>query len=142
MDETVGPKRADESYALLTAARNEEAFLEETIKSVLAQQVLPSEWVIVSDGSMDRTDEIIQRYALKHPFIRFLRRDKDLNRGFASKVHALRAGLDSLTFDGHFIGHLDADISLPPGYFRDLLKKFSEDPTLGIAGGWYFEKVN
>ena len=48
---------------LITPARNEEAFIEETIRSVLAQTVLPRRWIIVSDGSTDRTDDIVQRHA-------------------------------------------------------------------------------
>ena len=49
-------------YVLITAARNEEAFIGNTIKSVIAQTVLPTKWVIVSDGSTDRTDEIVKGY--------------------------------------------------------------------------------
>ena len=132
----------DSLYVVLTAAFNEEEFIEETIKSVLAQVVPPSFWVIVSDGSTDRTDEIVQRYAMRYPFILFVRRNRDHNRGFASKVVALRTGLQCLELKRtRFIAHLDADVSLSPCYFRDLLRKFEEDPTLGIAGGWYAEKV-
>lgn len=142
MNEHVPLKAQANSYVLLTAAFNEEMYIEETIKSVLAQTVLPQTWVIVSDGSTDRTDEIVRGYAEKYSFIRFLRRNKDHNRGFASKVLALRAGLQGLTLgECQFIGHLDAHISLNPSYFRRLLKRFEEDPRLGIAGGWYVEKI-
>lgn len=136
----VPPNAAGESYVLLTAAYNEEAYIEETIRSVLAQIVRPTIWVIVSDGSTDRTDEIVQGYAKSYSFIHFVRREKDQSHQFASKVFALRAGLRALTLDNtQFIGHLDADLSLGPYYFHDLLRKFGGDPTLGIAGGWYFE---
>jgi glycosyltransferase involved in cell wall biosynthesis len=143
MNEHISSKAGDTSYVLLTAAFNEEAYIAETIKSVLAQLVLPRIWVIVSDGSTDRTDKIIERYANRHSFIRLIRREKDQNRGFASKVFALRIGLQTLALETiPFIGILDADISLDPSYYRDLLKKFEEDPTLGLAGGWYSEKVD
>jgi hypothetical protein len=134
------PSSDDATYVLLTSAYNEEAHIEQTIRSVIAQLVRPRIWVIVSDGSTDRTDEIVQRYAANHSFIHFIRREKDQNRGFASKVFALRTGLQSAPLETtQFIGHLDADVSLEPTYFRDLLENFAEDPTLGIAGGWYFE---
>lgn len=130
----------DSLYVLLTAAYNEEAYIEETIRSVIAQVLRPNAWVIVSDGSTDRTDDIVHRYLMKYPFIYLVRREKDQNRRFASKVFALRAGLQMLSLETtQFIGHLDADISLDPYYFRDLLKKFEEDPTLGIAGGCCLE---
>lgn len=131
------------SYALLTAAYNEEHYIEETIKSVVAQVLRPTIWVIVSDGSTDRTDEIVRQYTMDHPFIRFVRREKDDSREFASKVFALRAGFQMLTRDSfQFIGHLDADLWLDPCYFCNLLAKFGEDPELGVAGGWCFEKAS
>ncbi len=46
-------------YALVTPARNEEGFIEELIRCVVGQTHLPEKWVIVSDGSTDRTDEIV-----------------------------------------------------------------------------------
>ncbi len=52
-------KNPDCAYVLITPARNEEAFIEKTIASVVSQTVLPARWVIVSDGSTDRTSEII-----------------------------------------------------------------------------------
>lgn len=131
------------SYALLTAAYNEEHYIEETIKSVVAQVVQPKAWVIVSDGSTDRTDDIVRQYATRHPFIRLIRREKDHCREFASKVFALRAGFQTLAPESiRFIGHLDADVRLDPLYFRDLLAKFGEDPELGVAGGCCFERTS
>ena len=47
---------------LVTPARNEEEFIEGTIRSVIAQTHRPIAWVIVSDGSTDRTDEIVRRW--------------------------------------------------------------------------------
>ena len=60
------------NYVLITPARNEAAFIEQTIKSVLAQTVHPVRWVIVSDGSTDGTDEIVGRYATSRIFARKL----------------------------------------------------------------------
>jgi biofilm PGA synthesis N-glycosyltransferase PgaC len=129
-------------YLLLTAAYNEAAFIEETIKSVVAQSVLPSIWVIVSDGSTDGTEEIVHRYSARHSFIRLLRRDRDQVRHFASKVLALRAGFRSISVVSiPFISHLDADVALPSHYYRELLRQFDDDPSLGIAGGWCVERV-
>jgi glycosyltransferase involved in cell wall biosynthesis len=51
------------TYVVITPARNEKAFIELTIKSVVAQTVRPLRWVIVSEGSTDGTDEIVKKYA-------------------------------------------------------------------------------
>ena len=49
------------TYVLVTPARNEADFIEETLKSVTSQSVLPLKWVIVSDGSTDGTDDIVRK---------------------------------------------------------------------------------
>ena len=49
-------------YVLITPARNEAAFIERPSSSMIAQTLLPKRWVIVSDGSTDGTDEIVERY--------------------------------------------------------------------------------
>jgi glycosyltransferase involved in cell wall biosynthesis len=66
---------SNSNYVLITAARNEEKYIEATIESVLSQTILPKRWVIVSDGSTDRTDEIVLRYSAQHDFIKFIRRE-------------------------------------------------------------------
>jgi len=124
-----------QQYILITPARNEEAFIEQTICSVVAQSVLPERWVIVDDGSTDRTTEFIQRYAKRFPWIQLVKRSQHLDRNFAGKAHAFTAGFErvrSLQFE--VIGNLDADISFERDYFEFLLSKFSQFPRLGVAG--------
>ena len=129
------------SYVLTTAAYNEEANIEKTIESVLSQTLLPTAWVIVSDGSVDRTDAIVVKYANAHRFIRFLRVSRAPGRSFGSKVRALHAG-GALLRDIHydFIGNLDADVSVGPSYFEDLISRLAGRPQLGLAGGFVVEE--
>jgi biofilm PGA synthesis N-glycosyltransferase PgaC len=128
------------AYVLATAAYNEEANIEKTIQSMLAQNELPQRWVIVSDGSTDHTDEIVQRYAAQHEFIRFLRVTRPPGRSFRTKIMALHAGIELLADVAfQYIGNLDADISIGPSYFADLIDNFERNPTLGIAGGFVHE---
>ena len=47
-------------YVLITPAHNEERFITKTLDSMVAQTVLPERWVIVDDGSTDRTAEIVR----------------------------------------------------------------------------------
>src|SRR5207245_7197177 len=56
------------------------------------QTIRPSKWVIVSDGSTDRTDEIVERYVAAHPWIELVRMPERKERHFAGKVHAFNAG--------------------------------------------------
>ncbi len=128
-------------YVLMTAAYNEEGNIGKTIESVLSQTLLPAVWVIVSDGSVDRTDEIVLKYANAHRFIRFLRVSRAPGRSFGSKVRALHAGselLRGVPYD--FIGNLDADVSVAPSYFEDLISRLAGRPQLGLAGGFVVEE--
>jgi glycosyltransferase involved in cell wall biosynthesis len=134
-------KGSDRSYVLITAAYNEERFIDRTINSILAQTLLPLRWVIVSDGSTDRTDEIVQGYCARHDFIRLLRVDRAECRSVTRKVNALTVAykeVQDVAYD--FVGNLDADVSLGRDYFEILLKRFGLDKTLGIAGGFIYEE--
>src|ERR1700756_4916235 len=68
------------SYVLITPARNEEAFIERTIRSVISQTILPTKWVIVNDGSTDATSKIVRQYLADHPWMELVdlpaRRDR------------------------------------------------------------------
>lgn len=129
-------EKFDSRYVIVTAAHNEEAFLELTIQSVLAQTIRPLRWVIVSDRSTDRTDSIAASFARQHDFIRFLRLDHSLSRGTASKITALSEAIRQLgNCDYEFIANLDGDVSFDRDYFQSLLAYFDKDPVLGIAGG-------
>jgi glycosyltransferase involved in cell wall biosynthesis len=122
-------------YVLITSARNEEALIAKTLDSVISQSVLPERWVIVDDGSTDHTAEIVESYAKRHPWIELIRHEKDRDRNFASKAHAVNTGLecvDSLPFE--IVGNLDADVSFGPDYMEFLMQRFIEDPELGVAG--------
>ena len=131
---------SDARYILLTAARNEEDFIEATLRSVLAGTTLPVRWVIISDGSTDGTDAIVSRYAAKYFFIRVLRLPADRDRSFASKAEAIRMGYESVKdVDFDFICNVDADIVLPEGYHRRILSEFDRRPNLGVASGRYVE---
>lgn len=129
-------------YVLMTSAYNEEATIEKVIQSVLSQTLLPSRWVIVSDGSADKTDEIIQRYAKDHSWIQYLRMTRQPGRSFGSKVLALHAAsrlLQDVRSD--FIGNLDADVTIESTYFEDLVARFDSRPRLGIAAGFVLEDL-
>jgi glycosyltransferase involved in cell wall biosynthesis len=129
------------NYVLITSARNEEEFIGGTIQSVAAQTHLPARWIIVDDGSMDRTAEIVEGYLKDHPWIELLRRPKRVDRNFAAKAHAVNAGLEHLrSLQFEVLGNLDADVSFQPDYMAFLIQKFSEDPTLGVAGTPFTEE--
>jgi len=127
-------------YALVTPARNEAEFIEQTIQSVVGQAVRPEVWVIVSDGSTDGTDEIVERYLKNHLWIQLVQMPAREERHFGGKVQSFNAGLERVRIhDYDIVGNLDADITFEPDYLAFLLQKFAEDPRLGVAGTPFVE---
>lgn len=130
------------SYALVTPAHNEAGFIEGTIKAVINQTILPSIWVIVSDGSTDGTDAIVSEYAEKIDWIEFIKLSKRDDRHFAGKANAFNLGWkEVLKNNPDIIGNIDADITFEDNFFEFLLSKFKDDPSLGVAGTAFTEKI-
>ncbi|HEY6260515.1 MAG TPA: glycosyltransferase [Nitrospiraceae bacterium] len=123
-------------YVLVTPAKNEEASIGVTIESVVNQTIRPVEWMIVSDGSIDRTDEIVRAATLVHPWIHLLALPPRVQRSFAAVVHATEAGVHALSIDNYeYIGLLDSDVRFQSDYFERVIEQFESSPRLGLAGG-------
>jgi len=124
-------------YVIVTPARDEENNIEHTIQSVLAQTNRPIEWVIVNDGSRDRTGEILECYAKEFSWIRVLHRvDRGARKSGGGVIEAFEDGRRILAFAAwDFMVQLDEDLSFEPEYFEKCLNRFSVDARLGIGGG-------
>ena len=130
-------------YVLITPARNEGNYIEKTILSVISQTEPPLKWVIVSDGSTDRTDEIVNKYLEKYPWIELVRLPEHRARNFAAKVYCFNDAYERIQYlDYDILGNLDADVSFEEKYFEFLMKKFSENPELGVGGTPFVEGNN
>jgi len=135
-------QRFDSKYVIVSPVKDEEKYIETTIKSVICQTVKPARWIIVDDASRDGTPGIIRRYTEKFPWIEVLRLDRDSKRrlGFA-EVRAFACGYRLIEDVPHdFVVKLDCDLDLPPDYFEQLIARFGDDERLGIASGIHLEK--
>ena len=131
-------------YVLLTAARNEESYIEDTIQSVVAQKPATPQ-VGHRQRRLDGQDRSNRpSYESKTDFIVYARRDeKSDGISFARKVFALRHGYGMLRgLSYQFIGNLDADITFDETYYERLIEEFQKNPKLGIAGGMLYEESN
>jgi glycosyltransferase involved in cell wall biosynthesis len=130
-------------YAIVTPVRDEAFYIRETIKSVAAQTVTPTKWVIVDDGSTDGTGEIIDEFAKSFDWALAVHRE---NRGFRSAgggvVEAFYEGYNCV-YDGDwdFIVKLDGDLLFEADYFERCLIKFLQNTELGIGGGEIYNRV-
>lgn len=132
------------NYIVISPARNEENNIEHTIRSMVAQTVRPSKWVIVDDGSTDKTPGILDAAAREHPWIQVIHRT---NRGFRKQgggvIEAFYDGfklIEGLPWD--YLVKFDADLSFEPDYFERCLRKFDAEPKLGIGGGLISHEID
>ena len=130
------------TYIVISPVRNEEQFIERTIDSMVQQDIRPAEWIVVNDGSTDRTGELIAARSAAHPWIRVVERS---NRGFRSAgtgvIEAFCDGYKAVSIrDWEFIVKLDADLTFQEYYFAKCFEKFRENPRLGVGGGTIFDE--
>lgn len=130
-------------YLVITPVKDEERYVEHTLRSMAAQTLKPVRWIIVEDGSDDRTPELIEPFAQAHEFIQVVRNPRGQPRQPGSAVvRAFNLGLaeaKKLGIEFDFIVKLDCDLSFGPDYFEKLLAQFRANPKLGIASGIYAE---
>jgi glycosyltransferase involved in cell wall biosynthesis len=129
-------------YIIITPVQNEEKYIRLTLESVTNQTVLPLQWVIVNDGSTDRTGEIVSQYANRFPWIKLVNRVAQGSRERGGHIiDIFYEGFRTITEqDYQYIAKLDGDLSFAPDYFEKLFDRFLQDPRLGIAGGeCYFQ---
>jgi len=123
-------------YVLVTPVKNEDQTIEKTIEAVVAQTVKPVEWVIASDGSTDRTHDIVRESMATHSWIRLLELPTRDGRCFSAVVSNTMAAISHLDSEDHaYIGLLDADVDFASNYYASVIAEFERDPILGLAGG-------
>jgi len=112
--------------SVITAVYNAEAFLEPTLRSLLAQTHRDFEAVIVDDGSADNSNEIVERLAAGDSRIRIVRQ---ANTGIAG---ALNRGIHESR--GEFIAFLDHDDLWKPDKLARQLACIEQDDSVGFVG--------
>jgi glycosyltransferase involved in cell wall biosynthesis len=106
---------------------NGEAFVVEAIESILGQTFQDFEFLIIDDGSTDRSVEIVEGY--DDPRVRLVHNDKQI-----ALIRTLNRGLELAR--GKYVARMDADdVSLPERLERQVA--FMEaNPTVGACGTW------
>ena len=109
------------SVSVIVPAYNAERFLEETLRSALAQ-TLECEIVVVDDGSTDRTPEITRSFGKR---IRLIQQPNA--RQAVARNTGVRAGT------APFIAFLDADDVWEPDKLSRQMACFEANPDLGLV---------
>jgi glycosyltransferase involved in cell wall biosynthesis len=117
--------------SVITPVYNDEPYLEEAVRSVLAQTHEDFEYVICNNHSTDRSGEIARDYAAKDPRIRvvsppaLLPQAKNFN--FALQQIADRA---------QYVKMLFADDWLFPDCLRQMLALAGQDPRIALVSSY------
>jgi poly-beta-1,6-N-acetyl-D-glucosamine synthase len=131
-------------YVVISPVKDEELYIGRTLQAMVNQTLKPVRWIIVDDGSADRTREIVETVTRAHPFIHLSRNPGAGSRQTGvAEVRAFNFGMhqaNGLEYD--YIAKLDGDLSFEPDYFERLLSNFTRNPRLGIASGVYLEKTD
>ena len=127
---------------IITPVRNEEEYIRSTVESVLAQTVLPYKWVIVDDGSTDETGKIVQSYVDDAPFLQYVSLgDRGYRKPGQGVVETFYAGFETierLHYD--VIAKMDGDLQFGRETFETIVKRFLDEPELGITGVVRYER--
>lgn len=131
-------------FIIITPAKNEEKYIEKTIKSVLDQTVKPVEWIIVDDGSNDNTYNICYSYAQRYEWIKVIKKegamdDRRYGQAILEVFYYGYSKVQSKEFQ--FFTLLDADIVLPRNYFEEVIGCFSQFPKVGLCGGKLYNLI-
>src|SRR5207302_684870 len=93
----------DRLVSVLTPTFNGEAFVAETIDSVLSQTYEPIEHIVVDDGSTDGTRDVVAEYAVRDP-------DRVRLLAFDDRIGPTRRRNDALkAASGEYLAWLDHD---------------------------------
>ncbi len=115
------------TVSVVMSVYNGEAFLPEAIESILGQTLREFEFLVVDDGSTDRTAEILAGYASRDRRVRVVRHE---NKGRAA---SLNVGIGLAT--GKYIARMDADDIAMPYRLEEQMEFMERHPEVGLLGG-------
>lgn len=118
---------------VITPCYNSEAFIRDTIASVLAQDIAAWEHILVDDGSTDQTAAILAEFAVLDGRVKIL---QQRNEGTSA---ARNRGARESSIDSKYLLFLDHDDLLEPSALRVLSDYLDRNPKVGLAACQFLE---
>lgn len=123
---------------------NEAEFLLSCLESFENQIYDKITWVIVNDASTDKSPEIIQNFIKDKPNFQYLSLNHRSEHSPGAKVvRTFYSGLNTVDYSQYdAIAKLDADIILPPDYYKIMINTLKANSRVGMVGGLVYTKQN
>ncbi len=112
--------------SVIMSVYNGEQYLKEAIDSILKQTFLDFEFIIINDGSTDKTEEIVTSYKDS--------RIKLINQSNHGLVYSINRGI--VESKSGFIARMDADDIALPSRLAKQVKFLDSHPEVGLVGSW------
>lgn len=130
-------------FLIIIPAHNEQDNLSFTLDSLQQQRFKDFKVVVVNDGSIDDTADIIKKYTAVDSRFETINLEKSAHQPGSKVVNAFKKGLqtqDIVGFD--VICKFDADIILNENYLFEIEKSFANNPKYGLVGGLLYVEKN
>lgn len=115
------------SLAVVVPNKNDARYLDRCIRSVIAQDVPPDEFIILDDASTDDSVAVIEAAIAGCPFARLVRNPVNLGAGGVPNANK---GLGLAR--SKFVYFLGANDYVLPGFFRRVRDAFTRHPDAGL----------
>ncbi len=109
-------------------AYNTGEYIGEAVESVLRQDGIDFELIVVDDGSQDNTAEVVRSF--KDTRIRLIRNEKNMG---ISYCHNIVIGESN----SPFIAHIDSDDMILPGALQKMIGALKSSPNIGQVHCYY-----
>jgi poly-beta-1,6-N-acetyl-D-glucosamine synthase len=122
-------------YVLITPIKDEIDNFKKCSASVVNQTVKPDKWIIIDDGSIDGTKDLVNDLQKKCNWITALHNPPREERRPGGEF-ILKKAFDLINIkDYDFIVKMDGDLTFSEDFFSSIFRKFEEEPKLGVASG-------
>lgn len=111
--------------SIIVPAYNEEKVIDHAIRTILEVDYARKEIIVVNDGSIDRTREVVEPFAERR-LVRLI------NRPNGGKAVALNTGIASA--NGEIIVAVDADSLVERGSLKRLIAHFQDPDVAAVSG--------
>jgi len=115
-------------FSVIMSVYNEEKYLKGAIESILNQSFKDFEFIIIDDGSTDRSSQILDRYAKKDKRIKLIyQKNIGLTKSLNKALELAR---------GEYIARMDADDIAYKFRFEKQIRFLKKHPKIGLVGNY------